>query len=106
VSTVLGQLSPIGLANSSWKYSVLFVVMNFASAILIFFSFAETKGRTLEQMDELFGDQQVDHALERGGHVAEQVQEIGVKEVISNVLDIVSMKQWIFAFKTNAILYR
>jgi Sugar (and other) transporter len=86
VSTVLGQVSPIGLANSSWRYYILFVVMNFLSAILNFLFFPETKGKTLEQMDELFGDQQVEHALEKGEQGPEHLEETaGSKEVISNV---------------------
>ncbi|KAK4494253.1 hypothetical protein PRZ48_014551 [Zasmidium cellare] len=44
--------------------------------------YPETKGRTLEQMDELFGDQLVPHALQdpEGAKMAEKELEVAVVE--------------------------
>ncbi|KAG6827977.1 hypothetical protein H0H92_009803 [Tricholoma furcatifolium] len=56
-NVMLAQVSPIAMANISWKFYVLFVVLNFVDCILIAFFFPETKGLSLEEMNEVFGDQ-------------------------------------------------
>ncbi|ETI27720.1 hypothetical protein G647_00169 [Cladophialophora carrionii CBS 160.54] len=42
----------------------VFFCTNLISAVCYFFFYPETKGKTLEQMDEVFGDQVVPHVLE------------------------------------------
>lgn len=61
---VIGQISPLALAAQGFKYFYAFFVFNICAALCYFFFFPETKGRTLEQMDVIFGDQRVPHALE------------------------------------------
>jgi hypothetical protein len=61
---LFSQVSPIGLANIGWKYYIFFVCSNLVSAALVFFCYPETKGKSLEQMDELFGDAVIPHALD------------------------------------------
>lgn len=61
---LFSQVSPIGLANIGWKYYIFFVCSNLLSAILVFVFCPETKGKSLEQMDELFGDAVIPHALD------------------------------------------
>ncbi|KAG8700513.1 hypothetical protein FRC08_004657 [Ceratobasidium sp. 394] len=63
-NVLFGQTSPIGLDNSAWKYYLLFVCLNVFSFFMVLLFFPETKGKTLEEMDELFGDQVIDHALD------------------------------------------
>ncbi|KAH7343603.1 general substrate transporter [Rhizoctonia solani] len=63
-NVLFGQTSPIGLENSAWKYYLLFVCLNVFSFFMVLLFFPETKGKTLEEMDELFGDQVVDHKLD------------------------------------------
>lgn len=38
--------------------------MNLIAMLSYYFFFPETKGKSLEQMDQLFGDQLVPHAME------------------------------------------
>ncbi|KAF8607787.1 general substrate transporter [Ceratobasidium sp. AG-I] len=63
-NVLFGQTSPIGLDNSAWKYYLLFVCLNVFSFFMVLLFFPETKGKTLEEMDELFGDQVIDHTLD------------------------------------------
>jgi hypothetical protein len=47
-----------------FKFFYFFFAFNFTAAVCYIFFYPETKGKTLEQMDELFVDQLVPHALE------------------------------------------
>ncbi|PQE19200.1 hexose carrier protein [Rutstroemia sp. NJR-2017a BBW] len=64
IGLLIGQTAPLALDKIGFKFFYLFVVLNFLAAASYWIFFPETKGKTLEQMDELFGDQLVPHALE------------------------------------------
>jgi len=51
---MIGQVSPIAFAHSGWKYYLLFVICGFTNSFTMWALFPETKGRTLEEMDEYF----------------------------------------------------
>jgi sugar porter (SP) family MFS transporter len=55
-NTLLGQVAPIGIQRVGWKFYILFILLNFVDCILIALFFPETKGKTLEEMNEVFGD--------------------------------------------------
>lgn len=61
---MFSQVSPIGFAQQGWKYYIFFICSNVFSAAVVFFFYPETKGKSLEQMDEVFGDQMIPHALD------------------------------------------
>ncbi|KAK5680159.1 hypothetical protein LTS10_007086 [Elasticomyces elasticus] len=52
------------LASVGFRYFYAFFVFNLCAVVCYIFLYPETAGRTLEQMDELFGDQLVPHSLE------------------------------------------
>ncbi|EJD07134.1 sugar transporter [Fomitiporia mediterranea MF3/22] len=56
-NVLFSEVSPIGLAHSSSKFYILFVCLNAFSFVVIFAFFPETKGKSLEDMAEVFGDQ-------------------------------------------------
>ncbi|KFA81675.1 hypothetical protein S40288_07235 [Stachybotrys chartarum IBT 40288] len=64
VNLVFAQFSPLALDRIGFAYFYVFFAMNVVAFLSYWFFFPETKGRTLEQMDELFGDQLVPHAME------------------------------------------
>jgi MFS family permease len=64
VNLVFAQFSPSALTNIGFRYFYVFFVFNLIAFVCYFFFFPETKGRTLEQMDVIFGDQLVPHALD------------------------------------------
>jgi MFS family permease len=64
VNLIFAQLTPIALTRIEFAYFYVFFAMNIIAFVSYWFFFPETKGRTLEQMDELFGDQLVPHALD------------------------------------------
>ncbi|KAB5539397.1 general substrate transporter [Coniochaeta sp. 2T2.1] len=56
IQVILAQASPTALANVGWRYYFLFIACNLACAVTVFFFFPETKGKTLEEVSEVFGD--------------------------------------------------
>jgi hypothetical protein len=46
--------APIALANIAWKVYIVYAVWNIVQALWVYLFFVETKGRTLEEMDEIF----------------------------------------------------
>ncbi|GAB5592362.1 hypothetical protein Unana1_07262 [Umbelopsis nana] len=54
---IFAQVSPIALAKVGYKYFYAFMVFNLISGTCFLYLFPETKGRTLEQIGQLFGDQ-------------------------------------------------
>ncbi|KAF9007615.1 general substrate transporter [Cyathus striatus] len=58
VSWVLAsEVAPLGLDRVSWKFYILFIALNLVDFILISLFFPETKGKSLEQMNQVFGDE-------------------------------------------------
>ncbi|KAF5363898.1 hypothetical protein D9756_000210 [Leucocoprinus leucothites] len=47
---------PIALGNIGWKYYLVYVGWDLFECLMIYFFVVETKGRTLEELDEIFRD--------------------------------------------------
>lgn len=56
---IFAQFSPIALTNIGFRYFYVFFVFNVIAMLCYFFFYPETRGKTLEQMDLLFGDSNV-----------------------------------------------
>lgn len=46
--------SPPGIGRLGWKFYVIFIAIDVIVFLTILFAFPETKGRTLEELDEIF----------------------------------------------------
>ncbi|KAF2175993.1 general substrate transporter [Zopfia rhizophila CBS 207.26] len=57
INIVFNQVSPIAFANIGYKYYSLFICTNLLGAVVVFFMFPETKGKTLEEIAHIFGDE-------------------------------------------------
>jgi hypothetical protein len=64
LNLIFAQVSPTALAEVGFRYFYAFFVFNLCAVLCYYFFYPETRGKTLEQMDELFGDQLVAHALD------------------------------------------
>jgi hypothetical protein len=56
INIVFNQVSPIAFSNVGYKYYSLFICTNIVGAITVFLYFPETKGKTLEEIGHIFGD--------------------------------------------------
>jgi MFS family permease len=55
VGLVMGnQVNPIAMKNIGWKYYIVFCCILACLLVVIWFLFPETKGRTLEEISEIF----------------------------------------------------
>ncbi|KAH7348893.1 general substrate transporter [Rhexocercosporidium sp. MPI-PUGE-AT-0058] len=63
LNLLFAQTAPIALEKMGFKFFYFFFAFNILATVCYALFYPETKGRTLEQMDELFGDQLVSHAL-------------------------------------------
>jgi hypothetical protein len=86
LNLLISQVSPIALGNIGFKYFYCFFAFNLISAVCYFFFFPETKGKTLEQMDGVFGDKTIPHALEQP---TEAMERRGSK--LEDLVTVVSM---------------
>ena len=70
-SIVVGQFFPVGIQNIGSKTYFIFFAINVASMIIMIIWYPETKGKTLEEMDGLFGkligDGDAEHGSGSGG---------------------------------------
>jgi hypothetical protein len=64
LNIVFNQISPTALTHLGFKYFYVFFACGVVAVVCYAIFYPETMGKTLEQMDELFGDQLVPHALE------------------------------------------
>jgi len=58
---LLVQVTPLALEDISWRYFIIFVVMDALFVVILYIFFPETKGKTLEEMEALFGDKVCRH---------------------------------------------
>ncbi|CDO93565.1 unnamed protein product [Kluyveromyces dobzhanskii CBS 2104] len=51
-----GFVNPIAMDAIEWKYYIVYCCFMFVEVAICYFTFVETSGRTLEEVDEIFGD--------------------------------------------------
>ncbi|KAJ3537977.1 hypothetical protein NM688_g6585 [Phlebia brevispora] len=56
-NVLFSQVSNTAINNISWKYYLVFICLNAVDFVIITLFFPETKGKTLEDMAEIFGDE-------------------------------------------------
>ncbi|KAF6805297.1 lactose permease [Colletotrichum musicola] len=80
---IIGQFTnPIGMANLGWKYYIVFCCYLAILLVTIWFVFPETKGRSLEQIAEVFDGK--NHSLAGGGIGREKEDDFGEVEHVAD----------------------
>lgn len=54
VNVLNTYVPPVAIAHSGWRFYILYVVWDAFGVVIIYFFFVETRGRSLEELDELF----------------------------------------------------
>lgn len=92
VNVVFNQVSPIAFAKVGYKYYSLFICTNAIGAVVVFLLFPETKGKSLEEISAIFGDEVIapDLATAREKILAQDYEEaeeheMGVTPVVAAV---------------------
>ncbi|CAO2654537.1 Nn.00g112700.m01.CDS01 [Neocucurbitaria sp. VM-36] len=75
VMIVVVQITPLALQSISWRFFLIFLVANVAFVVILYVFYPETKGKTLEEMSALFGDQVAETIEEAGVHLKEEKQQ-------------------------------
>ncbi|KFY93020.1 hypothetical protein V500_03954 [Pseudogymnoascus sp. VKM F-4518 (FW-2643)] len=90
VNILFNQVSPIAFASVGWKYYSLFVCTNILGAVVVFLMFPETKGKSLEEIGAIFGDEvitpnlaSVREKILAQGEEAEEVEHVGDQKALS-----------------------
>ncbi|WZH49005.1 general substrate transporter [Fusarium acuminatum] len=81
VSTFWNQVSPFALEELGWKFYFLFVAFNLVITLpVLIFSFRETKGLSLEEIDLMFGDRAL-------GNLPADIEKDGGVVAVTNTHD-------------------
>ena len=85
MSFVNTYAAPVGISNASWRFYFLYLVVDAVGILVIYLTFVETRGRSLEEMDRIFDDP---HPVRK----SLQKQEIVVKETGNGELEVAYME--------------
>ncbi|PVH98352.1 general substrate transporter [Periconia macrospinosa] len=83
IQVVLAQASPTALENVGWRYYIFFIVMNLVTALGVYFFVPETLGKSLEEINEVFGDELVTVHLDEDVAKEKLDQAVHVERVAS-----------------------
>ena len=53
---VLVQVTPLAVEAISWRYFLIFLICSSIFAVMFYFLYPETQGKTLEDIEAIFGD--------------------------------------------------
>ena len=79
---VLVQVTPLAIEKISWRYFLIFVICDVIYVIGFYFFYPETKGKMLEEIEAVFGDDLAETIEEAGrrAHTDKTVIEIEHRE--------------------------
>jgi MFS family permease len=73
---------PVGLVKITWRMYIIYAVWNVVQAVWIYFTFVETKGHTLEELDLIFEAKSPVKASLQKRHEVEAISGDQIKAVV------------------------
>jgi predicted MFS family arabinose efflux permease len=67
------------IATIGWRYFLVFIGLTVVTVVVIFFYYPETKGRSLEELAELFGEPVVVHLTDAAGATEAEKRELDME---------------------------
>ncbi|KAF4917900.1 Lactose permease [Colletotrichum viniferum] len=80
--------TPIALKDIGWKTYTIFLVLHFVHLVLMYFVTIETKGRSLEELEEIFNDPK---PVKRSKHLSRVVVGAGVGVKVADAYEFVCL---------------
>lgn len=56
LGVLIAQITPTAIEKSSWRYFLVFLIMDCVYIVIVFLFYPETKNMALEHVGEAFGD--------------------------------------------------
>jgi len=75
-SLVWVMSGPTAIKNIGWHFFLIFIILNIISAIVIWTLFPDTKGKSLEEIAALFGDDDLVVVYQRDIHIDQNKQAV------------------------------
>lgn len=79
---LVAEVSPTAYVNLKWKYFIVWAVLNVGMVVVVYFFFPETRGCSLEQVDQIFDASKsifdtvgVAQKMRKGAHLTQMVEE-------------------------------
>ncbi|TCD67159.1 hypothetical protein EIP91_000444 [Steccherinum ochraceum] len=79
-NVLFSQVSNLAMNNVSWRYYLLFIILNALDFVVIALFFPETKGKSLEDMAEIFGDNVDAHTVLEKARVHETDDKVSTDD--------------------------
>ncbi|KAK0763350.1 hypothetical protein N5P37_002727 [Trichoderma harzianum] len=84
---MLSQITPHAIKNLGWKTFLMFSIFNFSLVVYSFFILRETSGKSLEEMEEVFGSKQnaIDVETSRVSPEELEAHKMGADQMVRHV---------------------
>ena len=66
---ILVQVTPLAIAQISWRFFLIFLISSSIFSVCFYFFYPETKNKTLEELEAVFGDEIAETLEEAGQHI-------------------------------------
>jgi hypothetical protein len=88
MGVLMTQTAPLAIGAITWKYFIIWLVLDCVFVVIVFFYYPETKNKTLEELAGVFGDvvaeswEETKHHVEDEGLVLDEKREANSSNMV------------------------